>query len=139
MKCDSCEMVSINGVPCHETGCENAGKRWDASEADWIAVRECAECGNQVDAEQHCCCDCGDCRHAMNADNVGYTAPSAWASYLFNGDASALEEGEQEEIDAMLEHIGFGDPVDCVDCGFTWNPDFGPAGECQTYYFYKRD
>lgn len=23
MNCDQCEMLSINGVPCHETGCPN--------------------------------------------------------------------------------------------------------------------
>ena len=28
--CDSCEMCSINGVACHETGCPNSRKTWDA-------------------------------------------------------------------------------------------------------------
>ncbi|MFN0317542.1 MAG: hypothetical protein ACKVQA_21160 [Burkholderiales bacterium] len=26
-KCDQCQMLSINGVPCHEIGCPNAKKR----------------------------------------------------------------------------------------------------------------
>lgn len=29
MKCDQCEMVSINGVACHETGCPNSRAKWD--------------------------------------------------------------------------------------------------------------
>jgi hypothetical protein len=34
--CKSCEMIAINGVPCHEPGCPDA----------WLAsVRECKECG----------------------------------------------------------------------------------------------
>ena len=26
MKCDQCEMLSINGVACHEIGCPNSKK-----------------------------------------------------------------------------------------------------------------
>lgn len=34
MKCDSCQMLMINGVPCHETGCPNTGKEWNGE--DWV-------------------------------------------------------------------------------------------------------
>lgn len=27
--CHHCEMLSINGVPCHESGCRNEHKVWD--------------------------------------------------------------------------------------------------------------
>jgi hypothetical protein len=35
-----------------------------------------------------------------------YTLPSYWASYLINGDASGLEAGEQETIDAFVAKEG---------------------------------
>lgn len=55
IKCDSCQMLSIQGVPCHETGCPNSGSRWDAESQSWIKQRECRECGNTVDADDPCC------------------------------------------------------------------------------------
>lgn len=33
---------------------------------------------------------------------VKITGPAAWASYLINGDASGLEDGEQAKADAWL-------------------------------------
>jgi hypothetical protein len=36
-------MLSINGTPCHETGCPNARKAW--SDGEWVAQYECRECG----------------------------------------------------------------------------------------------
>jgi hypothetical protein len=53
MHCDRCEMVSINGVACHERGCPNMGARWDGE--IWIKQRECFECGCTVDADDPCC------------------------------------------------------------------------------------
>lgn len=53
--CDKCEMLSINGVPCHEQGCPNMGARWDREAQDWVKQRECFECGNTVDADDPCC------------------------------------------------------------------------------------
>ena len=35
-----------------------------------------------------------------------YTLPVYWASYLINGDASGLEDGEAEEIDKWAEANG---------------------------------
>lgn len=36
MRCHSCQVLTINGVPCHETGCPDA----------WCSYyRDCAECG----------------------------------------------------------------------------------------------
>lgn len=42
-----------------------------------------------------------------------YRLPAPWASYLMNGDASRLETGEQERIDAFLASENLGSPVDC--------------------------
>ena len=53
MSCDSCEMLSINGIACHERGCRNIGARWDGE--GWIKQRECFECGYSRDADDPCC------------------------------------------------------------------------------------
>jgi hypothetical protein len=50
--CKSCEVVSINGVNCHETGCPDA---WETE------VRECDECGTDFVPDtkyQKQCIDC---------------------------------------------------------------------------------
>jgi len=36
MHCDQCQMLSINGVPCHETGCPNSRKTWHNDRQDWV-------------------------------------------------------------------------------------------------------
>lgn len=53
MNCDQCEMLSINGVPCHERGCPNKDSRWDGEQ--WIKQRVCFECGYTVDYDDPCC------------------------------------------------------------------------------------
>jgi len=53
MRCDQCEMVSINAVPCHEHGCPNANARWDGE--TWVRQRECFDCGCTVDHDDPCC------------------------------------------------------------------------------------
>ena len=54
MRCDQCEMLSINGVACHETGCPNSGKRY--AYGAWIRVVECRECGCEVEEGETCSC-----------------------------------------------------------------------------------
>lgn len=53
--CDQCELLAINGICCHETGCPNMGSRWDAENREWIKQRKCFECGCEVDADDPCC------------------------------------------------------------------------------------
>jgi hypothetical protein len=36
IRCRQCQMLSINGVACHETGCPNSNKIWCIEENDWI-------------------------------------------------------------------------------------------------------
>lgn len=55
MRCDQCEMLLVNGVPCHETGCPNSRSRYDAESGEWVKQRKCFECGCTVDAEDLCC------------------------------------------------------------------------------------
>ena len=54
MRCDQCEMVSINGIPCHEMGCPNRRARWDGD--NWVKQFECRECGCMVDVGTSCDC-----------------------------------------------------------------------------------
>jgi hypothetical protein len=80
-RCDSCEIVYIQGVRCHETGCPQAYTD---------ETRECANCGTDFSPEHnhqstcdHTCwvmysgldcycdecsdetfsCECGECKH----------------------------------------------------------------------------
>jgi len=53
--CDQCQMLSINGVACHETGCPNSKSRWDAETGEWIRQRKCFDCGYTVDHDDPCC------------------------------------------------------------------------------------
>src|SRR5208283_1886850 len=55
VRCDQCEMLSINGTATHETGCPNQNSRWDADRQDGVKQRRCAECGFDVDADDPCC------------------------------------------------------------------------------------
>lgn len=76
-------------------------------------------------------------------NTVTYTAPSSWASYFINGDASGLEDDEQKAADAFLAWVDQGSPVDCEDAGFIHRPDsfhvYPFAGDCQTYTFLERN
>lgn len=68
------------------------------------------------------------------------TLPVYWACYLFYGDSSGLEDGEQEKIDAFFEQYNdyycvnvsdnhwFAHRNDCDNIG----------GDVATYTFYKR-
>lgn len=52
MRCQSCELLRINGVVCHEIGCPDAWRD---------EVRECRECGTAfrptLYRHQHFCCE----------------------------------------------------------------------------------
>jgi hypothetical protein len=56
VNCDQCQMLSINGIPCHETGCPNSRKTYRYGA--WILIVECRECGCEV--ESGTSCDCMD-------------------------------------------------------------------------------
>ena len=67
------------------------------------------------------------------------TAPSHWASYLINGDASGLEPEDKAACDAWIKREGVGIPVSCEDAGFRGKHDAYPelplGADCQTYVF----
>lgn len=55
MSCDACQMVAINGIATHETGCPNT-------------PRECFECGTDfVGHPAHRICP--DCRNPQPEDD----------------------------------------------------------------------
>ncbi len=56
IQCDSCQLLSINGVICHETGCRNARKTWLPDEGEWVRFLECPECGRHVREGEGCDC-----------------------------------------------------------------------------------
>jgi hypothetical protein len=57
LSCDRCQMLSINGIACHETGCPNQKKTW-VPERGWVRYLQCRECG--CDVEEGESCDCMD-------------------------------------------------------------------------------
>lgn len=59
----------------------------------------------------------------MKLDTQTYCLPAYWASYLINGDASGLEPGEQQTIDAWLAREGNPNIVDCGEQYFSWRND----------------
>ena len=67
-------------------------------------------------------------------------APSLWASYLINGDASGFDNAlELARCDAWIKRMGHGLPVSCDDAGFCRSHDaiaeFPYGADCQTYVF----
>jgi hypothetical protein len=54
ISCDRCEMLSINGVACHEIGCPNMGAKFE--DGEWVKYVECFECGCEVRKGETCSC-----------------------------------------------------------------------------------
>lgn len=68
---------------------------------------------------------------------VTATAPSHWASYFINGDASGMAAAERIQADAFAEWLG-GSIVTCEDAGFMRSHDAmrvcgALASDCQIY------
>jgi hypothetical protein len=61
-------------------------------------------------------------------ETVEYTLSAYWASYLINGDASGLQPGEQEVIDAWLAKEGNPHIVDCGEQYFSRHNDATDLG-----------
>ena len=65
--------------------------------------------------------------------------PIYWVSYLANGDASGLEEGEEELINETLKQLNLTNCVDVLeDINFKWGISYLPnllGGDYCTYVF----
>jgi hypothetical protein len=73
----------------------------------------------------------------MTLQTVTGTAPSYWAPYFINGDASGMDEAEIRQADKFADWLG-GYIVYCEDAGFMWSHDAMRvcgtlAADCQTY------
>lgn len=77
--------------------------------------------------------------HGDSLMPVTRLAPSAWASYLINGDASGLEPSERRQAELWIAREGIGFPCDCEDAGFWRNHDayteMPYSADCQRYTF----
>ena len=47
-RCDQCQVVAINGIACHETGCPNS---WLDPATSKPLPRECKWCGSDFEPE----------------------------------------------------------------------------------------
>lgn len=90
MQCDQCQLARIQGLVCHETGCPNSGKTWDADREAWIKYVECFECGFDVEQGTHC--DCQD----FEDSNLDESEDS---------EDLELDEPESEDFDANADRI----------------------------------
>jgi hypothetical protein len=80
IRCDQCELLRVNGIVCHETGCPNAGKHFDPETSEWTRYVSCRECGElQVEGESCCedeaahqmiCEECGREYYDLNAEEI---------------------------------------------------------------------
>ena len=69
-----------------------------------------------------------------------YSLPSYWASYLINGDASGMDDGDQADCDAWLASLPYG--YNCVDVSeetsFRRSNDATDlGGDCAEYTFMR--
>ena len=67
--CDGCSPSRINGVLCHETGCQDS---WRDSE------RECRECGCDFRPLERYAAVCDDCIESMVAAEESRTENGEW-------------------------------------------------------------
>jgi hypothetical protein len=56
MRCDQCQILSINGLACHEIGCPNTWKTWIEDRQEWVFVLRCFYCGFPVEEGTICSC-----------------------------------------------------------------------------------
>lgn len=53
MNCDQCEMLSIQGLACHEHGCPNGHKLW--IDEKWVELVMCFVCNFEYPEGDPCC------------------------------------------------------------------------------------
>jgi len=73
VSCDQCQIVRINGIPCHETGCPDS---WDG------ATGECENCG---------------CEFELTHRGHSFCDDSCAASYHGWPSEDAMEEEEDDQ------------------------------------------
>lgn len=68
MKCDQCEMVSINGIATHEHGCPNRNLTWSDDYGRFVRLVECRECGCEIEVGE--ICDCAETIHDVDVEDL---------------------------------------------------------------------
>jgi hypothetical protein len=54
--CNHCDLISINGIACHEHGCPNERKTWIEERGEWVRFVNCFVCGFPVEVGTQCDC-----------------------------------------------------------------------------------
>tara|TARA_R100001082_G_C4350912_1_gene154461 strand:- start:998 stop:1249 length:252 start_codon:yes stop_codon:yes gene_type:complete len=79
----------------------------------------------------------------MNFEVIKEKLPSYWSSYLVNGAADSLEDGEEKEIAETLEHLKLSND-ECIDvlddASFSLPPEYIYwllAGDYSTFIFHR--
>lgn len=79
MQCNSCRVLYINGIRCHEHGCPDA----------WLdQTRECSECGCDFAPETRYQTVCDECGNAESID------PHYWD-----------DQTSMQDVDADMERM----------------------------------
>lgn len=98
MKCSSCEMVSIQGMACHEHGCPDAWRD---------EIRKCKWCGQKFTPEERNQRFCEDsCREALEDAQLIVSAVNAYGAHR------ALVEAATHALPLLVQlgnYIGNGD------------------------------
>lgn len=79
MKCNSCEMLAINNVPCHEQGCPEAWKT-STVECKWCGFEFTPEERGQVYCEDSCA------NSALGLDDGQPSEYDEWQDYMGGDD-----------------------------------------------------
>jgi hypothetical protein len=131
VSCDSCELLRINGVVCHETGCRNAGRTWDVERAQWVRSVECRECGCELEAGEACDCQTWEPEpwepEPQPGDVVEYR--TFFLERLAGGEWEAAEigvTGSLEDVQAAVDRECEKLPI--FDLGRRMITDYGQGG-----------
>lgn len=93
MKCDQCEMLSINGVACHETGCPNADKRkfFTSKSGQRYAMFQLSEIEESREEYTGFCIRCGMEKGGVEPDARKYECDECGKRTVYGGEQIVLE------------------------------------------------
>jgi hypothetical protein len=86
LKCDKCQMLSINGMACHELGCPNASKDW--VDGEWVKREEDEDEEEPIEDDRPELWLCADCVIVCE-----------------NGHADDITDERQTEIEEAIEAL----------------------------------